>query len=129
MKGKGKGDAKGGGKGNYHWKGKGKGGKGLNAFDGQAWAPQPQAAQQGQEHCRLMMNTWNGNSGNDWTAWNGQASNSGGLNLCSVTTCSIATNRFKALETEDKEDDEEATKQSTRSSEVTNTNGRTMGSL
>ena len=120
MKGKGKGDMKGGGKGNYHWKGKGKGGKGLNAFDGQAWAPQPQATQQGQDQNRLMTNTWNGNPGNDWTAWNGQASNFGGLNLCTLATnnfktntCTPVTNKFKALETEDEDDDEETMKQNT----------------
>ena len=100
-----------GGKGNDYWKGKGKGGKGLNAFDGQAWTPQPQAAQQGQEHSRLMTNTWNGHSGNEWSTWDGQASNFGGLNLCSMTT-----NRFKALETEDDEDEGETMRQSTKSS-------------
>ena len=125
---------KGGGKGNDHWKGKGKGGKGLNAFDGQAWAPQPQAAQQGQEPNQLMTNTWNGNPGNDWNAWNGQAGNFGGLNLGTLATnkietktCTRVTNIFKALQTEDEDDDEETTKQSAINLETTTKKGCTMG--
>ena len=48
---------------------------------------------------------WNENPGNDWSAWTSRTSNFGNVNLCTLTT-----NKFKALETKDEDNDEETTK-------------------
>ena len=96
------------GKGAYQQGGKGFGGKGkgINVFEGQAFAPQPQpvAVSNWQSHPadygahRLMTTNWNGYGGNF-----------GGLNLCCIgpkaQTCDRSHhNRFRVLESEDIDD-------------------------
>ena len=101
-KGKGKGDQKGKG-GEYYGNGKGGGwdskgeyhgnkgkGKGLNTFDHQAFAPQPQPVGPTQDMATRLMAT----------QWNGYGGNFGGLNLC----CVEVKNRFAALVHEEDEE-------------------------
>ena len=121
-KGKGKGDHKGKGGdtskgGSQAWGkgGYGSKGKGINMFEGQAFAPQPQPISQ---TARQPLQVEVGSNRLMATRWNGYGGNFGGLNLCCLAQgprkCIESHNRFAILAPDHGDDVEDASAEETK---------------